>query len=163
MRLHISCIGAGRQRYIFKVVATEPPEFMQHCSNNDSSPSVFSASTSIVTISASNTTKLASQLIERIKPGLDIRFHLAWTYGGYLEDIPRRLGINQALDTATEVLVAIHARFREGSQDATAEILSKYGHALTILRRYLNDPCYVYTPETLCAVQLLLICQVRDE
>jgi hypothetical protein len=39
---------------------------------------------------------LLSSFVETMKPTTSMNFNLAWTYGGFLEEIPRRLGRNEA-------------------------------------------------------------------
>jgi hypothetical protein len=88
----------------------------------------------------------------------DLKYNLAWTYGDYLEEIPRRLGKNDALDAATDALVSAHSSF---CVDRTISIqaLKMYSRALNTLVLYLDDPIKAQSPETLCAVSLLLTCQ----
>ncbi|RDW69802.1 hypothetical protein BP6252_08822 [Coleophoma cylindrospora] len=106
-------------------------------------------------------TRLASALVGKLDASDDMRYHLCWTYGDYLGDIPKRLGTNEALDTAVAALVSAHSclgprRGRGGR--ATPESIQKYTHALNALRILLDNPAKAREPETLCAVMLLMIC-----
>ncbi|RDW80927.1 hypothetical protein BP5796_05625 [Coleophoma crateriformis] len=105
-------------------------------------------------------THLTSALIGKLDASDDIRYHLCWTYGDYLGDIPKRLGTNEALDTAVAALISAHSCLgpRPG-KFATPESIQKYGHALMALRILLDNPVRAREPETLCAVMLLMICQ----
>lgn len=89
-----------------------------------------------------------------------VRFNLVYWYGEFLQDIPARLGNNEALDSAVKALTAAHSSFCLYNR-ATPDALVKYSAALRVLRFYLNDPVKASSSETLCAVMLLLMCQVR--
>lgn len=102
---------------------------------------------------------LAHAFVKAIKISADLRYNLLWAYGGFLEDIPRRLGTNEALDTSVAALVTAHTHFSI-HKSVSVEALTKYSQALSKLRIYLNDSIKARTPETLCAVMILLICQV---
>ncbi|OBT64795.1 hypothetical protein VE03_06494 [Pseudogymnoascus sp. 23342-1-I1] len=87
-----------------------------------------------------------------------VRFNLVYWYGEFLQDIPARLGTNEALDSSVKALTASHSSYCLYNR-ATPEALVKYSAALRILRFYLDDPIKARSSETLCAVMLLLICQ----
>lgn len=80
--------------------------------------------------------------------------------GAFVSEIPRRLGQNAALDAATDALVAAFTPYRAGSRRPTLHILSKHGKALEALRCCLGKPSTAHAPETLCAIQLMMIYQV---
>lgn len=105
-------------------------------------------------------TVLRNSFIETMKPTTDLRYNLAWSFGGFLVDIPRRLGVNEALDSAVQALVNSHQDFCAGL-GVTSRALAGYSRALRMLRSYLNDPVKARTSETLCSVMVLLMCQVR--
>ena len=105
-------------------------------------------------------TRLTAAFTERINPHVDIRFQLLWSFGGYLVDVPRRLGTSEALDAAADALVTAHARFCAGTLDPDAPLLVKHSRALSMLRHDLSDPFKAHTSETLCSVMLLMIYQV---
>jgi len=90
----------------------------------------------------------------------DLRYNLTWAFGGYLLEVPKRLGVNPALDAAASALVASHRRFNSGFKVASVDELTKYQFALSQLRSSLNDPDIASDANTLCAVMLLMICQV---
>jgi hypothetical protein len=108
------------------------------------------------------TTPLTNALISNLKASHDLRYHLSWTYGGFIEDIPRRLGTNEALDAAVAALLSSHSslNIRRGTGELIPiEAMSKYTHALKTLRITLGNPELAREANTLCAVMLLLICQ----
>lgn len=88
----------------------------------------------------------------------DIRYELS-IYGDFLQDIPKRLGRNAALDSSVAALTfsfqAVHTRVKP------AEVYLKYATALSSLRLCLDDPVEAQSPETLCAIWMIVICQVR--
>ena len=105
---------------------------------------------------------LASALVKRVDISVDVRFQLTLNFGGFLLDIPRRLGTSAALDAAAGSLVAAHARFCSGDRSLERDVLSKQSHALSTLRHDLNDSVKARSSETLCAIMALMIAQVRQ-
>lgn len=76
-------------------------------------------------------------------------------------DVPRRLGINLALDAASDALVAAHTNFCSNGRFVPEQgFLAKYSQALNALRDILDDPDKAYSSETLCAIMILMIVQV---
>ena len=105
---------------------------------------------------------LSNALIAKLKAKDDLRYHLTWAYGSFLEDIPQRIGTNEALDTAVDALVCAHSRFGVAGRAAAnhPESLNKYTHAVGTLRRSLDDPVKARQTNTLAAVLLLMMCQL---
>ena len=106
-------------------------------------------------------TLVAHAFVEKISWQTDLRYNLAWSYGTFLEEVPRRLGINKALDTAAAALISSHADLC--ARQISTETLTKYSLALRTLKSYLDDSNRACASETLCAVMLLLTCQVTDQ
>lgn len=104
---------------------------------------------------------LCNALIAKLKAKDDLRYHLTWAYGCFLEDLPRRIGTNAALDTAVDALVCAHSRFSTLARGAANDLesLSKYTHAVKTLRLCLDDPVKARETNTLAAVMLLMMCQ----
>ena len=106
-------------------------------------------------------TQLASAFINKIDPTIDINYQLVGNFGPYLLDIPRRLGRNSALDTASEAVVIAHTTYcSSGQSNLERELWAKHSQALQVLRETLNDPIKAQSSETLCAIMLLMIVQV---
>ncbi|KAI9769602.1 MAG: hypothetical protein M1835_006672 [Candelina submexicana] len=106
-------------------------------------------------------TTLVSAMVSKVDPTIDIRYQLVWNFGGYLVDVPRHLGVNPALDTASDALVSAHTSYcSSGPAHPGHELWAKYSHALNALREALNDPSTAQSAETLCAIMLLMITQV---
>lgn len=114
----------------------------------------------VLTNPANELSTLTNTLVAAIKPSTHLRYNLAWTYGNFLEHIPSRLGKNAALDAAITTLCAGHADMQMCLPEVSRRTRNIYGSALAILREYLDDAVKARTTETLCAVYILLVCQV---
>ncbi|KAL8870571.1 MAG: hypothetical protein Q9174_003419, partial [Haloplaca sp. 1 TL-2023] len=156
----INCEGQGEQRWKFvdrghkRRTETE----LTKAESTTSSPVL-----TLVTppFSPSNsTTVLISALAERINPKLDIKYQLVWNFGGYLLEVPRRLGVNAALDAAADLLVCSHKNYCGGRNGSDQLLLSKHGRALRLLREAITDRVTARSNETLCAVMLLMVTQL---
>ena len=98
---------------------------------------------------------------DKIKPSIGVKYNLAWTFGAYLDEVPARLGTNEALDRAADALLAALGRFSGSDVNVSPVLLEKYALALAALRKCLDDPVKAKASETLCAVMLLITCHVR--
>lgn len=105
---------------------------------------------------SNETTTLASAFIFTLEVK-DLRYDLS-CYGAFLNDIPKRLGSNIALDASVNALSSAFPSLY--THQHSSQTLSKYGNALRALRICLDDPSQAWSANTLCAVYLLLICQV---
>lgn len=103
-------------------------------------------------------TFLTGSFVSAIKRTNDLRYNLWWSFGIFLDDVPRRIGTSEALDRAVDALTAAHANFC-CRQSISVDALSKYSSALRTLRVYLEDPIQASSSNTLCAVMILLLCQ----
>jgi hypothetical protein len=110
-------------------------------------------------IPANHLTLLIGSLVQTFNTTADLNYNLVYCYGLYLQEIPQRLGTNKALDTAVSALVAAHSSLAVGPEPSMNAIY-RYTRALQALRESLNDPVKAAASETLCAVTLLMICQV---
>lgn len=104
-------------------------------------------------------TSLMNSFVGAIKRSTDLRYNLWWSFGLFLEDVPRQLGSNEALDRAVDAVTTAHAGFCT-RQRVSTEVLTKYSYALKTLRVYLDDPLQASASSTLCAVMILLACQI---
>jgi hypothetical protein len=162
-RLSIPCIGLGQQRFKFQdecrrfpiVSKSALPAIQEISTTRYTHPSVPRAV-------SNSLTRLSSALVAGISPGIDVRVQLVWNFGPFLEDIPRRLGVNESLDAAVEVLLTAHMGFRMPRRQSTELCLGKYGRALKALRHCLSNPEKAQSSETLCSTMLLLIYEVRN-
>ena len=121
-----------------------------------------SFSTAVIPRSPSNQlTNLTQSFISVLAPSLDISVQLVGNFGGFLFYVPSRLGANPSLDAAADLLVTAHRRYCcAGHPDPNPQLIVKHSRALSALSMCLNDPVQASSSETLCAVMLLLICQV---
>lgn len=174
-RLDIPCVGSGQQRYKFqdegqKLALRNKPS---HSSRSTSSQSIITTrsdrqsdnipSAPVILHHPSNALdKLTISFIDNLSPSLDISIQLIGNFGGFLAYVPSRLGRNASLDTAADVLVAAYTRYRSHGCNPTSEVLIKHSRALNALRKSLGDPMQATSSETLGAVMVLLICQVRQ-
>ncbi|KIW31411.1 uncharacterized protein PV07_03062 [Cladophialophora immunda] len=111
-------------------------------------------------VPSNETTRLVTAFTDRIKPTLGVQYNLAWTYGDYLNHVPARLGVNEALDSATDTFLAAVATLSDPLGAKSSPVLfEKYGRTLTSLRKCLDDPVKATSPETLCAILFLWNCQ----
>lgn len=152
-RLQIPCKGAGKQRYIFKTQVLKDGPTAQ-------SPSPSRTPTAQVSrrVPDCEATQTAQSLVKRLQLA-DPRYDL-WVYGVLLEEVPRRLGCNGALDASTDCFLASLLVLHTGNP--TELMHRKYFGALSALRETLDDPLHATSSSTLCAIYLLTITQVRS-
>ncbi|KAJ5632506.1 hypothetical protein N7490_008845, partial [Penicillium lividum] len=86
----------------------------------------------------------------------DVRYDITY-YGPFLRDLPRRFGSSPVLDAAAMALVSSYPYFKR--HDVPPAVLMKFGKALKALRECLNNPLDARSPDTLCAIYLISICQ----
>ena len=116
----------------------------------------------ILVLPASTTDLLAASMIQTMTPLVDLKYNLAWAFGPFLEHVPQRLGRSSALDAAAKAVVAAHSSHCISRRQVSPNALVGYSRALAHLRLAVKDIVTAQTPETLCAIQLLLICQVSS-
>lgn len=102
--------------------------------------------------------QLVSAFVHKLQV-LDIRYGL-WLYGNFLEDIPRRLGSNSALDTAVDLLTTTSSVLH--TKTVSVEMQHKYLEALAALRTTLEGSAEFEAADILCAVHLVIISQVSS-
>lgn len=88
----------------------------------------------------------------------DVRFDLR-IYGPFFVELPRRLGRNRALDASVRALAVSFPSVH--THQYTPDMYKAYGEALGCLRASLSDATTAGSVETMCAVYLIVICQVR--
>jgi len=69
--------------------------------------------------------KLTLAFIDVVRVSTDLKYSLSWAYGAFLADVPRRLGINNALDAASRALVASHLCFSSSGQVSSIQALTQ--------------------------------------
>jgi hypothetical protein len=89
----------------------------------------------------------------------DIRFDLS-IYGDFFKDVLRRLGANKALDASVYALSTAFSSVHSHQQSTVT--VDRYVMALKSLQVCLSDPAQAKSPNTLCAIYLVMICQVSS-
>ena len=54
---------------------------------------------------SNETTLLLQALVGKLRASDDLRYHISWAYGPFLNEVPRRIGTNVALDAAVTVFL----------------------------------------------------------
>lgn len=168
-------MGGGLQRYKFKVQVLEmgsttscgaPARVktatkkvrMQRAASASNSSSVSSSPLSPITVMPrSRTMTIATVFVSRLAVE-DLRYDIH-TYGTFLRYLPQRIGKNEALDSAVDAFTTGFSTLHGGV--GGLEAFQKYGRALKAVRDSLNDPATGQTPETMCAIYLIMVVQVR--
>ena len=151
VRLKIACIGSGERRYKFK------QEMIVSITAKVHAAQAFESSFSGLSPTLSNEATRAIGGFISILDVTDPRYDLV-CYGGFLKDIPRRLGTNRALDASVDALTSAFSSLYTREHSSAA--LATYGHAVYVLRICLDDPSMARSVETLCAIYFIMICQV---
>lgn len=153
IRLRIPCIGSGQRRFKFK----EQPNGAQTAAREECQrqPPSYST-TALVHLPSNAATTVASALVAALEVR-DLRYDLT-CYGPFLTELPRRLGSDEALDAAVAAITAAYSKIYTGRR--SLDMLTKYGHALTTLRKSLDDRAKAMSVNTLCAIYLVMVCQV---
>jgi hypothetical protein len=144
-------VGAGLQR--FKFMDTS-------CSAQGSSISpTHQTVQGVVPVSPSNKASVITSNFISMLEVKDTRFDLS-IYGNFVDQIPRRLGTNKALDAAAVALTTAMPYIY--THKYSVKMYSNFARALKSTRVSLSDPVEAQTPETLCAIYLLMVCQVNQ-
>ncbi|CAG8894969.1 unnamed protein product [Penicillium egyptiacum] len=164
-RLKITCVGGGQQRYMFKNQSVKVMQTQTGAEGQSGlQRSVFSPGKRVVFIGgptrvpSTEASRMAAAFVAAFQV-TDIRYAIAY-YGPFLRDIPRRLGNSTVLDSAVRALSTAYPFLHTGSYPPNALVL--YGQSLRALRECLNNPVEARTPNTLCAVYLITICQILE-
>ena len=149
-RLRITCSGAGQKRFKFVINGALHPQDQ------------VKSSTTPVHTPKNKTNRLQQALISRLHPPSELSYNIAFRWGTFLVEVPKRLGRNNALDTATVALLERHTEtsLKEDQTDPRAPAVIEYNRALAALRKILDDATESTSIETLCAVLMLVYCQV---
>jgi hypothetical protein len=154
------CIGSGQQRFKFKNAESQLMS-MAHGERKQTRAMVFQAK------SLANCPQISNQMPSNelaisfacTLTITDVRYDITY-YGAFLKEIPRRLGSSVALDASVKAVVTAYPYFRH--QNFSPDVYMEYCNSLRALRESLNDPVEAQSPNTLCAVYLITICQVRQ-
>ncbi|KAK2616309.1 hypothetical protein QQS21_000743 [Conoideocrella luteorostrata] len=161
MRLKIPCVGSGKQRFKFQPAVTTVSTETNFVANTPLSE-VQTVSCDVLYGFAEPSRPLYNEVTIGCGSFVstlvisDPRYDVT-NLGGFLEQIPQRLGRNKALDACAKAFAGTMASTRKNKVDVQA--LTDYGHGLRVLRTYLMDPVMAKMPETLVATFLLTLCQ----
>jgi hypothetical protein len=161
-RLKIPCVGAGERRFKFKdqsVVVKSTKHVGKPIGRRELSPTseyISDVDVALLSIPYNETMRIANAFISTLEVS-DLRYSVSY-YGAFLKYVPQRLGTNQALDAAVQALASASSCLR--TRENSTQVLVQYGNALKALRLSLSDPLKAESPETLCAIYLVMICQV---
>jgi hypothetical protein len=164
VRLKIKCIGSGQRRY--KWVDESSPSTSNSTPEDEDTLEtehqvVLQAKEHThryISMSPSNEMTIVTGAFFSAFEIKDVRYDLS-TYGEFLKDIPRRLGSSPALDASVKAFTnscsLVHSR------QASTQAYESYIDALKALRDDINNPKEAGSANTMCAVYLIMICQVR--
>lgn len=121
--------------------------------------------TSLAAVPSNSLTRIVNRFTSNLDSGQDSSYQLPWNFGPFLEDVPRHLGHNAALDSAAEALMTSYMAFRTRNRvnlsTNDALCVKSYGKAIKSLRECLNDQ-RASSSETLCSTMILLIVEVSS-
>ncbi|KAK5994587.1 hypothetical protein PT974_05066 [Cladobotryum mycophilum] len=155
-RLNIPCVGCGQIRYKFKDHSGPPKKGRRSSSPASSTKSKSASPSPSLSPTLSNQVTVRSSSFISLLEIRDPRYDLT-SYGVFFRDLPRRLGTNEALDAAVDVMASSYSYLR--TRQSSKESLVKYVNALQALQRCLSDPEMAKKSETLCAIYIIMICQ----
>jgi hypothetical protein len=165
IRLNIKCIGYGKRRLKFQDESTKYTS--KKCNKFVPEPKptaqdVVHNSMILPLVPTIASSSLLNAFVHCMNnQGSAISLHLVLNFGGFLKDVPRHLGRNEALDNASDALIAGYNHFRRTRHIATDPMcLYKYTEALRSLRMSLSDTETACETETMCAIQMLMIVEV---
>ncbi|KAE9379533.1 hypothetical protein N431DRAFT_500082 [Stipitochalara longipes BDJ] len=104
--------------------------------------------------SCSRSESLAASLASRLNGIKEIGYQLQ-TLGKFFPHIVPRVGHNPALDAAVKCLLGAHKSFIARSKTSCNDDLRNYNHALSLIRKDLNQYQSRTPSETICAAMLL--------
>lgn len=149
------CVGCGQRRYKFKqgrpVAADTPtPTGLSHTRSQKSSPSPGR-------VPANALVRETGAFISLLNI-TDLRYDVAG-FGGFLKDLPRRMGRNMALDASVNAFTTLYPVLYSENIHVSPVMLAAYVRALECLRLMLEERVTAQTPETLAAIYLVTVCQ----
>lgn len=113
----------------------------------------------VAAIPSNEYTALARECSHRLAT-VDIRYDLAWTFGPFLRELPKRIGTNAALDAGLTALMSAVSDLALGYR--SPETVIQYGCALKALRKCLADEVVAQSSNTLCAIYLIWVTMVSS-
>ena len=112
---------------------------------------------------ANSITALTSAFVQVLEVQAATRC-LELNFGGFILDVPRYLGRNEALDKMSDLLIASYGNFlRFRRSEIAPSCRGKYDRALVSLRGQLDSTETACQTETLCAITLLIIVEASAD
>lgn len=115
---------------------------------------------SILQMPSNALTKLSASLVDRLQfgnPGSGIN----WSSGTFIYDLPKRLEHSDALVAATHAFI-LSCPCVDATYSLSQQRLRSYVSALKSTRLALTNTEEACSLDTMCAIYLLWVCQVRD-
>ena len=153
-RLGIVCDGSGQRKFQFLGA-----KHFQRGRHAKSSEAPNSDALEMSLVLSNEQDMLLNAFCETIKPSTQRRYNLVSAYGPLLYEIPRRLGTNEALDSALRALISAHSDICTRSRVSSLSVM-RYNQSVECLRVSLYDSVKARSPESICAAMVLLMCQV---
>lgn len=145
------------RRFIFRLYTSHPEETIQP--PQTTVLSLAPRSRSIPQMPSNNLTCLSALLIDKLRTK-HLDHDMQWTYGSFIDDVPRRLEHSEALAAATNALMWAHPRTADLSFSISQQQMQSYVAALQATRLALLRPSEAHSVNTMCAIYFLWVCQV---
>lgn len=146
------------RRFLFRLYTSHPKEKIQP--PQSTVLSLAPRNRSIPQIPSNNLTSLSALLVDKLRTK-HLDFDMQWTYGSFLDDVPKRLEHSEALAAATNALMSAHPRTADPSFSISQQQMQSYVAALQATRLALLRPSEAHSTNTMCAIYFLWVCQVN--
>lgn len=157
IKLHVPCLGGGMQRFRFCAYTKERRK--TYTSNRNK---VLRNHQSILPSQVpENSSSVVSFLLGDRMQGRKMGFGVHLAHGSFIDDLPRRLAHSEALTAAAEAVIAAMPNW-DVSWSLSQWRLRSYTTALKAARLALSHTFEAHSTNTMCAIYLLWICQVRE-
>ena len=147
IRLNIICVGSGQRRFQFKGPKCDRKPSFQ--ARHLSKPRQLPSSPAQLLVASFHKSKSLET---------EYRFSLLLSYGPFLKYLLQRLGISEALDSASQALVLSHHDICS-NQSVSVHATIAYNTAIQKLRIALDNPVEAISVHLLGAAALLVICR----
>ena len=153
LRLGIQCVGSGQKRFRFVGDTT----LIRRDKDPEVEVAVVSLSPEIEHIC--NEVSSLQTAVGHALQSENVSYDLS-LWGKFLVQVPSRLGHNAALDASAKALVSCYDGFRVGITSLGA--IEEYSEALAVLRKSLSNEQEATSLNIICAVYMMIICQVSS-
>lgn len=158
-RLRITCVGGGVRRFVFRAYAKDDNKSSRMMETHHPLHQQMSHS-SILQMPSNALMKLSASLVDRLQfgnPGSGIN----WSSGTFIHELPKRLEHSDALVAATHAFI-LSCPCVGVTYSLSQQRLRSYVSALKATRLALTHSEEACSLDTMCAIYLLWVCQVRD-